>query len=250
MHNLAAISSISLTHPAHKLWVFAALTALFAVLGRLVRGVTTGGALAGAALCFALLVGAGLGGFAALLTLFVLTWTSTRIGYARKQSLGTAEARAGRNAAQVLANVGVAALCAALFAILRDPRLLVAAGAALSEAAADTVSSEIGQAVGGSPRMVTNWRPVQAGTDGAITVTGTLAGVGAVVVVSLTCIVIGVFGWAQFLPSAGAAAAGMFADSFLGATLERRGVLGNNGVNFLSTAIAAGLATMLCSLRA
>jgi uncharacterized membrane protein len=34
----------------------------------------------------------------------------------------------------------------------------------------------------------------------------------------------------------------MFADSLLGATLERRGFLGNNVVNFASTAIAALIA--------
>jgi uncharacterized membrane protein len=34
----------------------------------------------------------------------------------------------------------------------------------------------------------------------------------------------------------------MIADSFLGATLERRGLLHNNAVNFSSTAIAAMIA--------
>jgi uncharacterized membrane protein len=37
----------------------------------------------------------------------------------------------------------------------------------------------------------------------------------------------------------------MIADSFLGATLERRGTLGNNGVNFLSTTFAAGAALLI-----
>src|SRR5437016_5752791 len=121
--------------PAGKLWSFAGLSLLFAALGRIVRGVTTSGALAGALVCFALLRGAGLGGFVTLLIVFLLTWVTTRIGYPRKQSLGTAEANAGRDASQVFANLGVAALCAIFHVILRDQRLLIAMGAALSEAA-------------------------------------------------------------------------------------------------------------------
>jgi uncharacterized protein (TIGR00297 family) len=230
--------------PADKLWAFAALSLLFAALGRVVRGVTTSGAVAGALVCFALLRGAGLGGFITLLTVFLLTWTTTRIGYARKQSLGTAEANAGRDASQVFANLGVAALCAMFHMVLPDQRLLIAMGAALSEAAADTVSSEIGQAVGNAPRLITNWNPVPAGTDGAITVAGTLAGLGGAFVVGLTCTLSHIFGWRSFTTCAGAALTGMLADSFLGATLERRGVLRNNAVNFLSTASAALIALL------
>jgi uncharacterized membrane protein len=40
----------------------------------------------------------------------------------------------------------------------------------------------------------------------------------------------------------------MSADSLLGATLERRGMLGNDAVNFSSTAIATVLAFLIVSL--
>jgi uncharacterized protein (TIGR00297 family) len=222
-----------------KFWIPALISLVFAAFGRAVHGVTTSGAVAGCLVCFALLVGAGPTGFVALLVVFILTWTSTRLGYARKQSLGTAERRAGRNASQVLANLGVAAICALLYAtVWRDPRLLLALGAALAEAAADTVSSEIGQAIGGAPRLITNWTPVPAGTDGAITLAGTAAGVFAAIAVSLTAIP----GWHSAPICAAAGVIGMIADSLLGATLERRGSTGNNAVNFTSTAIAAVIA--------
>ncbi len=198
--------------PAGKLWAFAGLSLLFAALGRIVRGVTTSGALAGAVICLALLVGAGLGGFVTLLTVFLLTWGTTRIGYARKQSLGTAEANAGRDASQVFANLGVAALCAMLHVTLRDQRLLIAMGAVLSEAAADTVSSEIGQAVG---------------------------------IVGLTCAFFGIFAWHDLPICVGAGVVGTLVDSLLGATLERRQILGNNGVNFVSTAVASLMPLLL-----
>jgi uncharacterized protein (TIGR00297 family) len=242
MRNLADISWALPSSAVGKLWVPALISIIFAGFGRAVRGVTTSGAVAGALVCFALLAGAGWRGFVALLVVFLLTWAATRLGYARKQSLGTAEPRAGRNAAQVFANLGVAAICAVIYATVRqDPRLLIAAGAALAEAAADTVSSEIGQAVGGVPRLITNWKPVPAGTDGAITLAGSAAGIAAAIAVGLT----GAAGWRGALVCVVSAVAGMMADSFLGATLERRRLLGNNAVNFSSTTIAAMIAFAL-----
>jgi len=49
------------------------------------------------------------------------------------------------------------------------------------------------------------------------------------------------FGWDGFVVCASAGIAGTFADSLLGGTLERRGLIGNNTVNFLSTLVAASL---------
>ncbi len=62
--------------------------------------------------------------------------------------------------------------------------LFALALAALAEAAADTVSSEIGQVLGGRPRMITTLRAVDPGRDGAMSLAGTLAGVVAAAVVA------------------------------------------------------------------
>jgi uncharacterized protein (TIGR00297 family) len=249
MHDLASFFAFYTATLSAKFCFFALLTAIFAVLGRAVRGVTTAGALAGGAVCFALLWGGGIAGFVLLLTVFVLTWVSTRLGRARKIGLGTAESGSGRDALQVFANLGAAAACALLFALVwRDRRLLMAMGAALAEAAADTVSGEIGQAFGGNPRLLTNWGKVAAGTNGAITLVGTLAGVAGALTVGLVGVLTGLFAWRALPACAGPAVAGMVADSFLGATVERRGLLGNNGVNFVSTAISAISALLLLKL--
>jgi uncharacterized protein (TIGR00297 family) len=118
--------------------------------------------------------------------------------------------------------------------------------AALAEAAADTVSSEIGQVLGGRPRMITTLRAVEPGTDGAVSIAGTLAGLVAAAIVA------GAGSWALrgdwtlFKLSCAGAVFGLLFDSLLGATLEKRGWLNNDAVNFLSTASAAAfaLATM------
>jgi uncharacterized protein (TIGR00297 family) len=186
---------------------------------------------------------------------FVLTWIGTRLGREQKERLGTAERRQGRTAAQVAANLGVAALASNDFAqswltdtgrfsrVGQAPMLLFAVGlAALAEAAADTISSEVGQVWGGQPRMITTLRPVEPGTDGAVSLAGTLAGLAAAGIVSgLGALALG-GGWTMFWISCAGGVFGLFFDSLLGATLERRSWLNNDAVNFLSTVSAAGFA--------
>jgi uncharacterized protein (TIGR00297 family) len=217
------------------------LTLAFTFLARWMRGVTNLGALVGAVSCFVLFMCGGPGAFAALIIVFVLAWITTRLGYQRKQKLGTAERREGRKASQVLANLGVATACAAFSVLVPHNRalFLLAMAAALSEAAADTVSSELGQAFGEKARLITTWSLVPSGTDGAVSLVGTLAGVVAAGVVSSVCVLGGLMPREWLAVSAGAAVLGMVADSFLGAWLERRHLVNNDSVNFLSTIIAA-----------
>jgi len=190
--------------------------------------------------CFAILLAAGLAGFAGLFAVFVLTWAATRLGYERKRRSGLSEPRIGRTAAQVVANLGIAVACSLLYEFAwRDLRLLVCLAAVLSEAAADTVSSEVGKAYGGNASLITTWKPVPAGTNGGVTLLGTLAGVFSAVVIGSACAAAGMFLWQLAVVAAAAGTVGMLADSVLGATLETRGIVGNNGVNFLSTLIAA-----------
>lgn len=152
----------------------------------------------------------------------------------------------GRTALQVLANLAVAATSAGLSALASEKTiLLLAASAALSEAAADTVSSEVGQARSEKARLITNWKEVAAGTDGGVSWPGTLAGLAAAAVVSLVCVSAGLIPVRWLGISIMAAVAGMIADSFLGALLEQRKLLNNDAVNFLGTLVAAGTACFL-----
>jgi uncharacterized protein (TIGR00297 family) len=190
-----------------------------------------------------------------VLAVFLLSFLATRLGREQKERLGTAERRQGRTAAQVAANLGIAAIASSEFAQSwitdtgwfprsgQTPTLLLAVGlAALAEAAADTVSSEVGQVLGGWPRTITSLRQVEPGTDGAISLAGTLAGVAAAVLAVLAGTLALGGDRAMFWISLAGSVFGLFFDSLLGATLERRGWLNNDAVNFLSTTSAAAFA--------
>ena len=219
------------------------LTLVFTGIARSLRGVTNGGAVAGAVSCFLLYLGGGIAAVVALITVFALTWLATRLGYARKQKLGIAERREGRDASQVMANLGVAAICAAVCVFEASSQSkafwLLALCAALSEAAADTVSSEVGQAFGGQAYLITSWEKLPAGTNGAVSMTGTIVGIAAAAIVSLVCFLGGLLTARWLAVAVGAAVLGTIADSLLGAWLERRRLLNNDSVNFLSTLVAA-----------
>lgn len=195
-------------------------------------------------MAFVLILGAGILGFVPLGTVFLLTLVTTRWGYQRKQRLGVAERGRGRTASQILANLCAAAFCA--LPMIRFPQfrqvLLVAALAALAEAAADTVSSEVGQAIADRAYMITDLRAAAIGTNGAISVEGTLSGCIAASMVACVSAAVGVVPWHWTPVVAVAGVAGMFLDSVLGATWENSGRMGNDAVNFVSTVFAADLA--------
>jgi uncharacterized protein (TIGR00297 family) len=182
-----------------------------------------------------------------LLALFLLTFSATRFGKTKKQRLGVAEDGRGRNAAQVAANLGLAGLAAAaaLGHLLPGAWCAVIVVAALAEATADTVASELGEVLGGEPVLLTTGRPVAPGSNGAVSVAGTLAGTsGALVVVLVAVSTLGLSPHGALSAGVGAIG-GLFVDSLLGATAERRGWLNNDAVNFLSTVAASLIAIVV-----
>jgi uncharacterized protein (TIGR00297 family) len=230
---------------SERLATAAAVTLGFALLARALHGVNRSGAVAGGVACFLLFAGGGPAVFATLGALFAMTWASTRLGYRRKLALGLAESREGRNAWQILANLAVAASSSVAFGATGNRVWLTATVAALAEAATDTVASEIGQYRTATARMITTWKQVPAGTDGGLTISGSVAGVVGGVVIAAVAVLGGIIVPREaWIPSV-AGTAGMLFDSILGATLQRRRWLSNQSVNFYATLAAAALAYVI-----
>ena len=247
------------TYP-HELW-YAILpwivSLTFGVVVWALRAATALAALFGSVICLLVIAGTGStigspiqSGLSPLFLLFLLTFGATKAGKRRKLALGVAEGRRGRNAAQILANLGAAGLAVIAgfldwFDWIQPGGILgfsffaipVAVLAALCEATADTVSSEVGQAFGGTPILLTTLRRVPPGTDGAVSWLGTAAGVAASGVVALAGMWAMRLDWRGTAVAFGGGVAGLVFDSLLGATVERRGWLGNDLVNFSSDCV-------------
>ena len=219
------------------------LNAALALLGWRLRTVNGAGAFAGFVVGGAVALSLGWPGYAALLLYFALGVAATRIGWAQKRTRGLAEARGGaRGARQVAANGGFPALFGILSVGLPGS-WGAAAGAAfvgsLATAAADTVSSEVGKALGGRVRRLPDLAPAPAGTPGGVSVAGSLAGCLAALAIAAAAVAGDLIAPSWFLP---VASAGFLAALFEGllSPLEVRGALDNDGVNALSV-FAGGL---------
>jgi uncharacterized protein (TIGR00297 family) len=247
--------------PLAQLGVIVAISLVFALAAWGLKAATSAAALFGGLVCLLITLDTSRSGenvlrsgLTPLLLLFVLTFAAGRLGRRRKPVVEAdeAEARHGRSASQVIVNLGMAALSAGVSAewaasaspssASLPPLLMLAV---LAEATADTVSSEIGQAFGGTPFLLPTLERAAPGSDGAISPAGTLAGLAGAAIVAASG------AWAVSLPGKEAAEAfaagiaGLFFDSLLGATVERCGWLGNDLVNFTSTLFAVLLAFAL-----
>ncbi|HEX6178707.1 MAG TPA: DUF92 domain-containing protein, partial [Thermoanaerobaculia bacterium] len=183
-------------------WLIA--NTVLAVVGYVVRSVSVSGAVGGWILGTIILLGAGWPMYAALLAFFVIGSATTKLGYRRKAAAGLAQEAGGRRSfSHAFANVGVAAICALAFSRYINlpisselPAVIYVMGiAALATAAADTTASEVGQWIGRRAVLPLTFRRVPVGTEGAISIEGTVAGlvaafaVAAIGVLSLDAIV-------------------------------------------------------------
>ncbi|HEX6322893.1 MAG TPA: DUF92 domain-containing protein [Vicinamibacterales bacterium] len=220
-----------------------AANAAVAAAGFLARTVTLPGALAGFLIGVVVWIGTGWQGWVLLLAAFAIAVLTTKLGGKRKALLGIAEERGGRRGAgNALANTGVAGWIAGIAAlsIYREPAM-AAFVAALVAGSSDTVSSEIGKAYGRRTWLVTTMRPVAAGTSGAVSSEGTAAGAMAAVLLAALASALGLVPAVLIIPIGVAAVVAAMVESVLGSTLEPRGLLNNDLLNFITTSVAAVL---------
>jgi uncharacterized protein (TIGR00297 family) len=195
--------------------VSAAVTALAWQLGAL----SVSGGWAAWAVGVLILYGTGWSGGAVLAAFFVSSnlVSRVRVGEARESALDPKGDR--RDAWQVLANGGPAAVAAIASSDARLAFWLVTAS--LAAAGADTWATSIGMHSRVSPRLLWSRRPVPPGTSGGVTGLGSVGAiVGALVVSAIAALVAG-RGW--LLPVGTLIGfLGMLVDSALGGALQGR----------------------------
>ena len=216
-------------------------------LGYRARTVSRSGAIAGALIGSIIYAAGGGAAWALLLVVFLAASLTSRLGLARKEQLGIAEERGGRRGAgNAIANVGVAA-AAAIAAVTTPyaPASMIALVAALAAGGSDTVASEIGKAWGRSTFLVTTLSSVKPGTPGAMSLEGTAAGLVAAFALATAAVALGLIPPSATFAIVVAATAGALVESALGATLEGPGILNNDMLNFINTAVAAAVALVI-----
>lgn len=196
-------------------------------------------------------------GYLVVMFYFLVGSAVTKVGFARKEAEGIAEKRSGaRGPENVWGSALTAALCAVLILLVRWSQpgvdsplvglLLLGYVASFSTKLADTCASEIGKAYGQRTFLITTLQPVPRGTEGAVSLEGTLAGVVASLAIALV-------GWSVGLVTplgVGICVIAAFIatnlESVIGATLQSRVEwLTNEVVNFINTLIGAAVAIVL-----
>jgi uncharacterized protein (TIGR00297 family) len=229
-------------------YIFLFLIGIGVLFSIIKNKLTVIGALTGGIIAILILYGTGAMNVILLAAYFILSIIATNWKKNEKLLLKN-EANTKRDAGQVLANGGIAGLCglAALLFPYEIPIFIFLLAASLSSAIADTLSSELGMVYGKNFVNILSFKKDKKGLDGVISIEGTLIGIAGSLIIAL--IYSWVTGWTIYstiIVIAGTI--GNVADSILGASLERRGIIGNNAVNFLNTLIAAITAFLLLKL--
>lgn len=194
-------------------------------------------------------------GYLVVLFYFLVGSAVTRIGMAQKEAEGIAEKRSGaRGPENVWGSALTGTLCAlgtlAVPAVYpsRDIIYLLLLGfiASFSTKLSDTCASEVGKAYGKRTFLITTLQPVARGTEGAVSLEGTMAGIVASAAIALLGWGVGLIDLIGVVWCVLAAFIATNLESVIGATLQAKvSWLTNEVVNILNTFIGAIAAVLL-----
>jgi len=189
-------------------------------------------------------------GYAVVMFYFLVGSAVTRIGMAQKEAEGIAEKRSGERGPENVwgsALTGTICAVASLFvdASIRE-LLLLGYVASFATKLSDTTASEVGKAYGKRTFLITTLQPVARGTEGAVSLEGTLAGMIASAAIAFLGWGIGAIDLMGIIWCVIAAFIATNLESVIGATLQSKWQwLTNEIVNILNTSIGAIAAILL-----
>ena len=189
---------------------------------------------------FLVIIFAGLSWFLLLLIFYLMGGGFTRYGYAKKEKLGIAQSHGGaRGYKNVFSNSLVPLAMAVFYGIYGNDLFVYAFIGSVATANGDTLASEIGETSSSKPRMITTLKETEPGVDGGVTLLGEGASLLGALIISILAAISGMTGLLGIVIGTAAGFLGTNFDSLLGATLQSRGTLSNNGVNLAATAFGA-----------
>jgi len=192
-------------------------------------------------------------GWLAVVIYLALGSLVTKLGYAYKKSKGISEGRDGKRGPEnVWGSAATGAVLALIYNLVNGSgEYLLFMGFAASFAAklADTFGSEIGKRWGKNTILITTFEPVSAGTEGAISLQGTLASIFGSFLMSVVMVFLG------FIPTLSSflivficGVVATLLESVLGAVAQDKTKwLTNELINFLQTSLASILTIIIAS---
>jgi len=117
--------------------------------------------------------------------------------------------------------------------------------AAFATATFDTISSELGQIYGKRPISITTMKTVPVGTDGAISIKGTILGFLSAILIAFEAYFLNLISLSSIMIVVISAFAGTTIESILGATIERKKWISNETVNFINTSTGACISMLM-----
>lgn len=189
-------------------------------------------------------------GYTIMMFYFLVGSTVTRINIKQKEAEGIAEKRSGmRGPENVWGSALAGTICAILTLLVSSPTkelLILGYVASLSTKLSDTSASEVGKAYGKSTFLITTLQPVPRGTEGAISLEGTIAGVFASAAIASLGWGLGIINPIGVIWCIIAAFVATNLESVIGATLQHKWEwLTNELVNVINTLIGAMIAILL-----
>jgi uncharacterized protein (TIGR00297 family) len=162
-----------------------------------------------------------------LLLFLILSWIVTNIGKEKKKKLGTFEKK--RSIQNVFANGVIPVVMMAFYYFTSNQIFILGYLGAVAAITSDKFSSEIG-ILDGTPRRITDFKKVKKGESGGITFLGSIAGIFASFLISLTSFLFGVQNKIILIFFAGIV--GNIFDSFFG-VFEEKGFGNKHTTNIL-----------------
>ena len=235
---------------AHSIIAALIVNVSFGLLAYYLKTVSKSGLTGGVVVGTIIYLCLGIGGFLILFTFFALGSWSSKHKYKWKASHGVAQENRGKRSVKHAVAKGGVGLVMAIMALLTDiPEIFkVAFVAAFATATFDTISSELGQIYGKRPVLITTMKSALVGTDGAISVEGTILGVLSAALIGAEAYALHLINLPSIIIVVAAAFVGTTVESVLGATIERRKWVGNEVINFINISTGAGVSMLMAGI--